>query len=158
MPKHNTEKDFWERVDSSKGEDECWEWQGGRSSRGYGKLSYDGKDVRAHRLVYKLIYGTSPDAVCHKCDNPPCCNPKHLFAGTNGSNNSDRKRKGRSNNLKGEEHFHAKLTSNQVLYIREAHNNGVSQAELGRKFGLQRSSIGQIVRGERWKHLLRDNS
>lgn len=91
---------FWARVDIC-GEDECWEWQGAKSpgSHNYGKLSAWGEQasIYAHRVVWELENGQIPEGmfVCHTCDNPPCCNPDHLFLGTPKDNVQDAISKGR---------------------------------------------------------------
>lgn len=74
----------------------CWEWLGSKIN-GYGQFYYEGKNYRAHRLSYKIFIGPTPDDlfVCHKCDNPGCVNPKHLFLGTNSDNQKDCVAKGR---------------------------------------------------------------
>ena len=75
----------------------CWEWQGARVNGRYGQIGFDGKPLRVHRVVYEFCYGPIPEGlfVCHHCDNPPCCNPGHLFVGTPRQNYLDAVRKGR---------------------------------------------------------------
>lgn len=89
---------FWGNL--AKGEpSECWEWKGAKGTGGYGIFSANGKAYRAHRFSYELHVGPIPKGmyICHQCDNPCCCNPAHLFAGTPTDNNRDRSRKGRNN-------------------------------------------------------------
>ena len=75
----------------------CWIWNGGNNEKGYGMIQVGGKQIRAHRLSYELYVGAVPPGmlVCHSCDNPPCCNPKHLWLGTNADNQRDKLNKGR---------------------------------------------------------------
>ena len=92
----NFPKTFWESVDQSGGPDACWPWKRKRTA-GYGRIIRRGITVSAHRVAYELVNGRiSPDLfVCHRCDNPPCCNPAHLFAGSHDANMADRHQKGR---------------------------------------------------------------
>lgn len=85
---------FWAKVRKSDG---CWPWIKSRQPYGYGRFNYQGKQVQAHRVAWILTNGPIPDDLCvlHSCDNPPCCNPDHLFLGTKGDNNRDCIRKGR---------------------------------------------------------------
>lgn len=91
---------FWEHVEIGE-PDECWPWKLGRSPKGYGNTLYKvgGRNVAgAHRIAWSKTFGTIPDGlhVLHRCDNPPCCNPSHLWLGTNTENHADSKAKGRT--------------------------------------------------------------
>lgn len=98
---------LWAKVDKSGGDDVCWEWQAKSviSSLNYGAINVDGKITVAHRVAWRLVNGEIPDGlfVCHKCDNPKCCNPNHLFLGTCSDNINDMCAKGR-HGMKGKTH------------------------------------------------------
>lgn len=152
MPRHNTPDDFWRRVDR-RGPDECWPWLGPLTDRGYGKLHYAGRNMRAHQVSLLLTTGERPPAVCHTCDNRRCCNPAHLFAGTNGVNNSDREAKGRSADFRGERHPSAKLTESQIIDMRLRARAGERVKDIASHYGLHASYASQIVNRKRWQHV-----
>lgn len=90
---------FWARVDKSGGDNACWSWTGALYRNGYGSVYLRPKlYLRTRRVAYELTHGEIPDGlyICHRCDNPPCCNPAHLFAGTAKDNFEDMVKKGRS--------------------------------------------------------------
>lgn len=115
-----------------------------------------------HRIAYKFFKGQDPAEffVCHKCDNPPCCNPYHLFIGTPQDNTADMVKKGRG--LKGEINHKSKLTTTQVLEIRrrdaeqaEKKENRVKLWEqLSSEYGVSPSNIERIANGHTWRHLV----
>jgi hypothetical protein len=155
-----SEKDivrFWSKVKRG-ADNECWEWQAAQNGKGYGHIYIGGmtrKNILAHRISYQLIHGAIPDGmdVCHKCDNPGCVNPNHLFAGTASDNGRDMVAKGRQNNspLRGEQNGNSKLTTEKVIAIRRAHAAGaVTMTELGRIYGVDASQIRHIIKGEQW--------
>ena len=135
-------------------ETRCWEWQGRKDPDGYGGLSVGDFPVRAHRIMYEVVKGPIPDGlfVCHKCDNPGCCNPAHLFLGTMDDNNNDRDSKGRT--PKGENTAMAILTEKNVIEIKELIKKGLKNQEIGDMYGVTRGAIYRIRCGKNWKHLV----
>src|SRR5690242_13962235 len=98
-----TPENFWKDVDKSGGPNACWPWLKCKERHGYGHAYWDRQHHRAHRLAFELATGIKPvNCVLHKCDNPPCCNPAHLFEGTQKDNALDKQRKGRGNQPRGE--------------------------------------------------------
>lgn len=130
----------------------CMEWQAHRDRKGYGILRRDNTDLRAHRVAYEMAHGPIPEGamVLHRCDNPPCCNPDHLYAGSHGDNMVDRGAKGRQ--AKGEASGTAKLTVEDVKEIRAARGI-VSQYRLAAAFGVTQATISKIQLGRWWKHV-----
>lgn len=135
--------------------DGCWEYQGQRDPKGYGRFPMSGKKQLAHRAAWMLRYGDIPDGlmVCHRCDNPPCCNPHHLFLGTASDNVQDMVQKGRQNlvNPKGEDHGMAKLTSADVDEIRSTYAaGGATQRSLAEDYGICQAQVWRIVNNVCW--------
>lgn len=136
----------------------CWEWQGKLSADGYGCLSdkiNNEKDILVHRKSYELFKGEIPEGmqVCHRCDNPCCCNPEHLWLGTPSENTQDCIRKGRRPHEKTRAISAGKITEEQVREIRELHKNGSLQKELQEKFKLSQSQISGIITHRFWRHV-----
>jgi hypothetical protein len=137
----------------------CWEWQRSFVRGGYGSFFYKGRIGRAHRVSYILHYGEiDPDIlVCHKCDNPKCVNPEHLFLGTYQDNNHDMHRKHRAptsnNKIQGSLNIHAKITEADVINIRALSASGISKAEIGRQYNIRDSNVCKIVSRQSWRHV-----
>jgi hypothetical protein len=129
----------------------CWEWSGSKDKDGYGKIHAreNGILVRfsAHRLSYMLHNGDIPEGlwVLHKCDNPSCINPDHLFLGSVKDNVRDMNGKGR--------HRKEKLTEPEVMEMYRSHQNGVSAYQIAAKFGISHNHAWKIVTGKAWVHL-----
>ncbi len=163
-PRPSPERRFWAKVDRSGGPNACWPWMGARARRdGYGRFDHDA----AHRAAYRFATGPIPDGlfVCHRCDNPPCVNPLHLWLGAAADNNADRDAKGRHRQantpetaargdrngarlyperiLRGERHPGAKLTDAEVARIRELRGtrSGYSVAS---EFTISKSRVYQL--------------
>lgn len=146
------EERFWEKVD--KGDpDECWKWRAGTSA-GYGRIKVNGVHEGAHRVSYRLKNGKIQDnlQVNHKCDNPSCVNPNHLYLGTQSENVQDAFNHGDATQL-GEENSCAKLTEEQVGEIKQLLQTDLTQRKISNKFGVSRSAIGYIDQGRRWSHV-----
>lgn len=170
---------FWAKVRRT-GAEECWTWTASHKRGGYGQFTIwdSGKrhTTAAHRLAYYFSTGIDPldKLVCHHCDTPGCCNPKHLFLGTSAENSADCAAKKRTNTPSGPRHgsktrpervargervANALLTESQVVEIRRLYAaGGISQRELGESFGVSREAIGLITRGEHWRHVRIDGT
>ena len=148
---------FWDKVNRPKllRNRRCWAWVAYRDPKGYGRLNVDGQSVLAHRLAWILTNGEIPEGmcVCHKCDNPGCVNPNHLFISDHAGNMRDMAKKGRWGNdgAKGQDHPSAKLSEADVLFIRR--NGHISNKELGKRLGVCRSTISHIRTHRNWRHL-----
>ena len=136
-------------------ENGCWEWNRSRHKQGYGHFGYKMKTLLAHRVSWMIFKGElSHDIyVCHKCDNPPCVNPDHLFLGTNRDNIIDSIEKGRKDPPKGEKNGSSQLSEENVIEIRRLYEIGENQKSLAKKFKTTRGHIGNIVHRRCWKHL-----
>lgn len=149
---------LWEKVDQ-RGADECWPWIGPLNSWGYGAARHNGKSVNASRAAYIEANGEPAPGfvVCHRCDNPACCNPAHLFAATQAENLADCRRKGRARGTFKDGASHprhvAKLTAELVTEARRLYASGVTQTAIGRQMGVHSSVISRAVRGENWSHV-----
>jgi len=131
---------FWAKVDKTDG---CWIWIGAKNATGYGLIRFKRKSYRAHRVSYEFANGEIPDGlyICHKCDNPSCVNPEHLFTGTATDNAIDMTNKGRSSAI---------LTPNQVMEIFDQRGNGITHQDIANKYGIARSTVSNLMRGLNW--------
>jgi len=133
---------------------DCWEWTGQKDKDGYGKITFKGKFERPHRLAFKTFMGEIPNGmmVCHRCDNPPCVNPEHLFLGSALVNRRDAEMKGRQT-IKGIKNPKAKLTEKQVAEIRDFLDDHVlNKSQIARNFGVSKSTISRISLGKLWRN------
>lgn len=152
--KASDQRRFWIKVKRARSG--CWIWQASRAKRGgYGQFMLRGKMLKAHRVAYELLVGMVPAGlfVCHKCDNPPCCNPRHLFLGTVADNSADMKAKGRGfvpEPPRGEAHHSCKLTVEKVRRIR-ALRGVMSGVSIAQKFGVSKSAVSRIQLEKSWK-------
>jgi hypothetical protein len=140
------DKRFWQYVNKT---GDCWLWIGAKKATGYGYTSLSGKGVRAHRASWEIHRGPIPDGLCvlHKCDNPPCVNPDHLFLGTQQDNMTDKYNKGRQNIPSGQAHYNCKLSISDRQFIKEyprTHMKDGSGAKLAKMFGVAPSVISTI--------------
>lgn len=129
-----------------RGPDDCWRWIGPFAGK-YGQIGWNGENIRAHRLSYQLFVGEIPFGflVCHRCDNPECVNPRHLFVGTGQDNTRDCARKGRLHRQQvaalGWRGEHARFDNGDARELLRLHNLGYSQRAMGKQFGCSRTAI-----------------
>lgn len=162
--KKPVEERFWARVEKTPG---CWIWTMARkkyflSKYRYGRLNINGKNYRAHRISWEIHYGKIPKGLCvlHRCDNPCCVRPDHLFLGTRADNNRDTMLKGRK--ATGKRHgsylhpeaMARKFTKKQILELREYYkNHNITQEELAKRFNMSRAHVWRIVNRIAWTHI-----
>ena len=155
-PRPSLTQRFWAKVQKSDG---CWEWSGALNAAGYGHFHTvrRGHSEQAHRVSWKLHFGPIPAGmfVCHRCDNRRCVRPEHFFLGTQGDNIRDMHAKGRApmHMHGGALHAKAKLTTADVLAIRESCTNGGSQKEWAALLGVDPSTVSNIVQRVTWRNL-----
>jgi hypothetical protein len=159
---------FWEKV-LKRGDDECWIFTGTKNNKGYGMLQQqiDGQNGKrlAHRISYELHFGWVPKNQCvlHRCDNPPCVNPAHLFLGTKSDNSYDMHRKGRWHmdpakrsrppHHVGAAHPKAKLNEALVVQYRLELASGKPLRQLARETGLGRKTLMHMRDRVTWRHV-----
>lgn len=151
---------FWAKVDK-KSQDECWGWKAYKNKYGYGQIRINNKKYSAHRISWFIHNGEIPEhnsfhGMCalHKCDNPSCVNPTHLFLGTHQENMRDRDAKWRGASLAGEKHWNHKLAEKQVIEIREKYTpRKYSTRKLAEEYGVSQTVIQRVIEYKNWKHI-----
>lgn len=145
---------FWRHVEPEDG-DNCRNWTARKVPDGYGSFKLRSRLISAHRLAWTLTFGEITDrlSVLHKCDNPACCNPNHLFLGTQDDNMKDAMHKGRNKVFHGIRNANAKLTASQVREIRSKYSPNIyTVTMLCREYAVSRPTIKRIVYGKSYKH------
>jgi hypothetical protein len=157
----STPEVIWSKVDK-RSEDECWNWLGYKNEDGYGRTWIEDVGYYAHRVIYALTYPNTityraPSRtsdfgfVLHVCDNPSCCNPKHLFLGTHADNMADKVAKKRSPDFKGDKGPRCKLSMSQAREIRQLRKEGISAKQLAERYEISLPSIKTLLRGDSYK-------
>ncbi len=148
---------FWAKV-ARRSENECWPWRAAvrRRDEGYGAFWLNGRHQPAQKVAWTLTFGAVPQGmeVCHHCDNPPCCNPSHLFVGTRQQNNADKVSKRR--HAFGSKNGFAKLTEEQAREIKLLKPTGRApngyRRDIAKRFGVSTAAITDLW-SRRWMHL-----
>lgn len=143
---------FWSKVDKTT---ECWNWTGGKHKAGYGKIKIKRKTLLSHRVSWFLKKGSIDNNlhVCHKCDNPSCVNPKHLFLGTDLDNINDMLRKGRDS-MRGSKNNKAVLKEKDVIEIRSKYSDRrVKLKQIASMYNVSLSAISSVLLNKTWSHL-----
>lgn len=147
---------FWNKVDR-RGPDECWLWLAAPQKDGYGAFHLDDQKVAAHRIAWMIKHprvSAEGMCVCHTCDVRSCVNPAHLFLGTHQENVADRHAKGRSSPPKGSANGQSKLDERTVREMRIIYaRGGISQCELGKRYGITQSVTHALLHRRTWKHV-----
>ena len=157
----NTPDVLWSKVDK-RSEDECWEWLGYKNNEKYGRVMINERSYYAHRVIYNLAYPNTitlnaPKStddngfLLHTCDNPSCCNPKHLFVGTHTDNMRDKVAKGRSANFSKDKGPRCKLSMSQAREARQLRKTGASVRDLAKQFGISLPSMKTLLKGNSYK-------
>jgi hypothetical protein len=164
LPTQRDLKRFWVKV--LKIHEGCWEWQKGRDKSGYGLFHIAGRVVKTHRLSWMLAHGEIEEGklILHKCDNPKCVNPDHLFIGNHKDNMADCVNKGRNATgelqrrrpdlFRGENSSRAKLKESDVIQIRAMKHEGKTKIrDIAKMFNVSHPTVANICKGIRWAHV-----
>lgn len=157
---------FWSHVDHGS-INRCWPWKLYKNAEGYGAVKFAGKIRKVHRVAWELAFKERPSSlVCHTCDNPPCCNPSHLFTGSDADNSRDKVNKQRQARgpkhgfvlhpekiPRGEQNGKAKLSSLRVTEIRTLRAAGLSGPKIARMVGVKRTEVYNVLSGKTWRHV-----
>ena len=154
MKKQPAKERFWEKVNVQDSQ-LCWDWLAGKTLKGRGSFRNDTGSCLAHRFAWEITHGGIPQGllVCHKCDNPLCCNPDHLFLGTNRENNQDMIQKGRGFFPKGVRNGRARLSEFEVRFIRYWVDRGYTHDSLLSSFQVTKQMLRNIGLRKSWAHL-----
>jgi hypothetical protein len=143
---------FWAKVHKTDG---CWLWTASLGTHGYGQIGVGNTVKGAYRVAWELTFGPIPKglSVCHRCDNPKCVRPSHLFIATQAGNLRDMTTKGRrrSSPNPGERNGNHRLTATNVAAIRRRHAAGESLRALGHDYGVWHTTIADIVKRRTWR-------
>ena len=151
----DTKQRFWEKVDKN-GPDGCWEWTGYQNPDGYGHVTIGGKVHNAHRVVYSWEQEDPGEQnVLHKCDNPPCVNPRHLYLGSQGDNLRDAYERERREplDMSGESAPGAKLSKRDVRKIKARLERGEHHQQIADDYEVSRATITLIANGTTWSDI-----
>lgn len=144
---------LFERVDRGS-HDGCWPYRGRLNKAGYGEIDWGGRPFGAHRLMFMIVNGDIPDGheVCHSCDNPSCCNPDHLWAGTHAENVADMWSKGRARPQaqRGSKHGMSRLTEADIIAIRASNER---RSVLAQRYSVGEQTISNIRSRRSWRHV-----
>jgi hypothetical protein len=145
---------FMSKVATGTG-DECWNWTGRLDDYGYGTFAFRRRIWKAHRAAVVLLMSAEIHTPCvlHRCDNPRCVNPAHLFFGTHTDNMRDKMAKARGNHPIGSRNGQSKLTEEVVRAIRQESARGAKRFELAAKYGVSPPTISYVVLGKNWGHV-----
>lgn len=147
--------DFWGRIEKTQGG--CWNWTGHKRRRGYGCFYANGKGWSATRYMWEVVDGrgtvSSKLHLCHRCDNPSCVNPEHLFVGTPQDNVDDAILKNRRRYARGEHSGGSKLTEAAARAILAEALAGIPYKQIGLRYGIGHQHVSQIKNRRRWAHL-----
>lgn len=151
----NFEIRFWDKVSNMENPHQCWPWKRSVNKCGYGTVGYQEKTWLAHRLAYVFAISAIPDGqiVCHTCDNPPCCNPAHLWLGTPLENTKDSIAKSRFTRASGEANGLAKLDADKVRTIRTRHAAGENTRAIASDLAIDRSTVYKVLNGRAWRSI-----
>jgi hypothetical protein len=158
----NTPDVLWSKVER-RGPNECWPWTGWRHDKGYGRVEIKNQTYYAHRVIFDLANpgiielrddGTKSQCVLHLCDNPICCNPRHLFIGTHLDNMRDKTAKGRQARFRGTTSPRAKLTAEDVFFMRLQKKYGATKNALAQLYEVSTATISGALYGRHYQDVL----